>query len=239
MLNMFIRCLIIYIFVLFVVRLMGKRQIGEMQPFELVITLIIADLACIPMQEISVPLLHGIIPIFTLLLLHYFLCLLSRKSLFARYLFSGRSAIIISPKGINYKELQRLNMTIDDLIEALRGANAFNIEDVAYAIMETNGNLSVILKSQISPVTRNDLKIETEPNALPISIILDGKLMKENIKMCGMSTDFLNSCLAKLNLKKPSQVMYMNIDNNGKVFLQPIIGTYITFETNFTGGGNW
>ena len=138
MLNMLIRSTIIYIFALATIRLMGKRQIGEMQPFEFVITLIIADLVCIPMQEISVPLLHGIVPILTLLLLHYFLCLLSRKSIKARYLISGRSAIVISPNGIHYKELQRLNMTIDDLIEALRGVNIFNIEDVAYAIFETN-----------------------------------------------------------------------------------------------------
>ena len=239
MLNMLIRSTIIYIFALATIRLMGKRQIGEMQPFEFVITLIIADLVCIPMQEISVPLLHGIVPILTLLLLHYFLCLLSRKSIKARYLISGRSAIVISPNGIHYKELQRLNMTIDDLIEALRGVNIFNIEDVAYAIFETNGNLSVLPKSHTLPATKQDIKINSPKSALPISIIIDGKVMKENISLCGLSEEFFEECLKQANLKKINDIMFMNIDNNGKVFLQPKIGKYITFERKFFGGCNW
>ena len=98
---MAIRAIIIYLFVLIVVRLMGKRQIGEMQPFELVITLIIADLACIPMAEVAVPLGHGLIPIFTLLVIHFLLCFISRKWQWARYLVSGRPAIVITPKGID------------------------------------------------------------------------------------------------------------------------------------------
>jgi len=239
MLNMFIRSIIVYFCVLVVVRLMGKRQIGEMQPFELAITLIIADLACIPMQEISIPLLHGIIPILTLLLLHYIICLISRKSLKARYLISGRSAVVISPKGINYKELKRLNMSFDDLIEALRGANIFCIEDVAYAIMETNGNLSVIPKALSQPATKNDLNLKPDPAALPIAIIMDGKIMTENIHMCGMSEQFLYHCLAKINIKNVRDIMYMDIDNNGKVYIQPKIGSYSTFQTEFKGGSNW
>lgn len=239
MLNMFIRSIIVYFCVLAVVRLMGKRQIGEMQPFELAITLIIADLACIPMQEISIPLLHGIIPILTLLLLHYIICLISRKSLRARYLISGRSAVVISPKGINYKELKRLNMSFDDLIEALRGANVFCIEDIAYAIMETNGNLSVIPKSISQPATKSDLGLHPDPAALPIAIIMDGKIMSENIRMCGMSETFLHQCLDRINVQKVRDVMYMDIDNNGKVFIQPMIGSYTTFNTDFRGGGNW
>ena len=118
---MLLRSIVIYIFVLFVIRLMGKRQVGEMQPFEFVITLIIADLACIPMAELAVPLAHGIVPIFTLLILHFLICVFSRKSMKMRYLLSGRPAIVISPRGINYMELKKLNMTLDDLIEAMRG----------------------------------------------------------------------------------------------------------------------
>lgn len=236
---MFFRSIIIYVFVLIVVRLMGKRQIGEMQPFELVITLIIADLACIPMQEISVPLLHGIVPIFTLLLLHYFLCLIARKSIKARYLISGKSAIVISPGGIHYKELQRLNMTIDDLVESLRGVDVFNIEDVAYAIMETNGNLSVLPKSNNQPATKDDLNVNPPSSALPISLIMDGKEMKENILLSGVSEEFIQNCLKQAGLKNTADVMYMNLDNNGKVFLQPKIGTYITFQVEFKGGKNW
>ena len=128
---MLLRSVIVYSCVLAVVRLMGKRQIGEMQPFEFVITLIIADLACIPMAELSVPLVHGIVPILTLLIVHFLICFLSRKFQFARYLLTGRPAIVISPKGINYKELKELNMTLDDLIELMRGCDCFKIEEIA------------------------------------------------------------------------------------------------------------
>ena len=106
---MLLRSVIIYICVLAVIRLMGKRQVGEMQPFEFVVTLIIADLACIPMAELSVPLLHGIVPIVTLMIVHFFICFFARKFQFARYLLTGKPAIVINPNGINYKELKELN----------------------------------------------------------------------------------------------------------------------------------
>ena len=163
---MLIRSILIYICVLIVVRLMGKRQVGEMQPFEFVITLIIADLACIPMAELSVPLFHGIVPIITLLILHFFICLLSRKFMVARYFLTGKPAVVISPKGINYKELKALNMTLDDLMELVRGCSVFNLSEIAYAIIETNGNLCVIKKSECEPPTREDFKVKVSQNAL-------------------------------------------------------------------------
>ena len=191
MATILIRSILVYILVLIVIRLMGKRQVGEMQPFEFVITLIIADLACIPMAEIAVPLVHGVVPIFTLLILHFFICFLSRKSMRIRYLISGRSAILVSPQGINYKELKKLNMTLDDLIEAMRGCEVYNLEDIAYAIIETNGKMCIIKKSSIEPVTRDDMKIKAEPSSLPVNIIMDGKLMKENVKLAGIDEKFI------------------------------------------------
>ena len=159
-----LRSVIIYICVLVVVRLMGKRQVGEMQPFEFVITLIIADLACIPMAELSVPLVHGIVPILTLLILHFLICFLARKFVFARYLLTGKPAIVISPRGINYKELRELNMTLDDLMELVRTCSVFNLSEIAYAIIETNGNLCVIKKSECEPPTREDFKVKVSQN---------------------------------------------------------------------------
>ena len=125
---MLLRSVIIYICVLAVIRLMGKRQVGEMQPFEFVITLIIADLACNPMAELSVPLVHGIVPIVTLMIVHFLICFFARKVQFVRYILTGRPAIVINPNGINYRELKELNMTLDDLIELMRGCNVFKIE---------------------------------------------------------------------------------------------------------------
>ena len=237
---MLIRSIIIYVCVLVVIRLMGKRQIGEMQPFEFVITLIIADLACIPMAELSVPLVHGIVPIVTLLIVHFFICFFARKFQFARYLLTGRPAMVISPKGINYRELKELNMTLDDLMELVRGAGVFNISEIAYAILETNGNLCVILKSQCMPATREDLKVKVSQSALPINIIMDGRVMQENAKMAGIDETFIGYCLKKAKAKKTRDILLMTLDNNGEVFIQAREASeYYSFQTSFKGGDKW
>ena len=239
MVNMFVRSIIIYLFVLFAIRFMGKRQVGEMQPFEFVITLIIADIATIPMSEISVPILHGIVPIFSIIIMHYFICLLSRKSIKARYLISGRSAIVINPNGINYKELKALNMDLDDLIEALRCSDIFNLDDVAYAIIETNGKLCVIKKSQCENVTREDIKISTDPSSLPVSIIMDGKLMKENLALTGITEEQIKECISKTGEKSHKKIMIMTIDANGEVYIQSHTGDAQSFTINYDGSGKW
>ena len=218
---------------------MGKRQVGEMQPFEFVITLILADLATIPMAEISVPILHGIVPILAMVLIHFLICLASRKSVFARYLISGRSAILINPDGINYQELKKLNMNLDDLIELLRGLQIFSLADVQYAILETNGKLCCLKKSESENVTREDLKIQAEESALPISIIMDGKLMKENIELAQVDDDFINSCLQKAQAKSVKDIIILTLDNNGEVFIQQKKGSAMSFETDFDGTGKW
>lgn len=219
---------------------MGKRQVGEMQPFEFVITLIMADLACIPMAELSVPLSHGIIPILTILILHFLICFLARKFMFARYLLTGRPAVVVSPKGINYEELKKLNMTLDDLMELLRGCNAFNIQDIAYAIIETNGNLCIIQKAEVSPATREDMKVKVSQSALPINIIMDGCLMTENVHLAGIDDQFINSCISKANIKRVKDVLLMTLDNNGEVFIQgKNASEYFNFNTDFNGGGKW
>lgn len=237
---MLIRSVVIYICVLVVIRLMGKRQVGEMQPFEFVITLIIADLACIPMAELSVPLTHGIVPILGLLIVHFLICVLSRKFMFARYLLTGRPAIVISPKGINYKELKSLNMTLDDLMELVRGCDVFNLSEIQYAIIETNGNLCVIKKAEQEPVTREDLKVKVSQNGLPVNIIMDGKLMQENVVMTGLSSKLLNECLDKAKIKNIKDVLILTIDNNGEVFIQAKdVEECYSFQINFDGGGRW
>lgn len=239
MINMFVRSIIIYLFVLFAVRFMGKRQVGEMQPFEFVITLIIADIATIPMSEISVPILHGIIPIFSIIILHWFICFISRKSIIARYIISGRSAVVITPNGIDYKELKALNMNLDDLIEALRCSDVYNLEDVAYAIIETNGKLCVIKKSQTECVTREDMKITTNPASLPVSIIMDGKLMKENVAVTQITQDLINECLQKVQATSHKQIVLMTIDANGNVYIQKKGGDAQNFSIDYDGQGKW
>lgn len=237
---MLLRSIIIYFCVLVVVRLMGKRQIGEMQPFEFVITLIIADLACIPMAELSVPILHGVVPIVTLLIVHFFICFLARKSMIARYILTGRPAIVIDSRGINYKELRSLNMTLDDLMELVRGCDVFNLADIAYAILETNGNLCVIKKAQTEPVTREDMKIKVSQSSLPVNIIMDGKLMKENVELTGIDEKFINKCIEKAKIKRVKDVLIFTLDANGEVFIQgKNASECFSFEMNYDGGGKW
>ena len=240
MLTIIIRTALIYFFLVFVMRIMGKRQIGEMQPYEVVITLIIADLACIPMAELSVPIVHGIVPILTLLILHFFICFFARKVQFVRYLLTGKPAVVISPKGIDYKELKELNMTLDDLLELLRGCDVFKVSDVAYAIIETNGNLCVIKKSMVETVTREDLKVKVSQSALPLNIIMDGTRVENNIKLTGIDDSFFNECFKRAGLKNEKEVVLMTLDNNGEVFIQGKgKDSYETFTMDFSGGDKW
>ena len=231
MLTIVLRAIIIYLVVLFLFRIMGKRQLGQMQPFELVLTLIIADLATIPMAEIGVPVLHGIIPLLTLVILHFILTLLSRFSTKFSMLISGKPVIVINPKGIDYQALKKLNITIDDVFEAMRGLGFFSLEQVEYAIMETNGKLSVLPKAEAAPVTNENLKLEVDPAVIPVSVVSEGKIMKDNLSEAEVSEDFIHTFLQKnVGKAKVKDVLVMTIDKNGLVYLQMKKGEKQIFE---------
>jgi len=234
-----IRSIIIYSIVLFLIRLMGKRQIGEMQPFELVITLVIADLATIPMAETALPLIHGIIPLFALVCLHFLLSFLSRKSTFFRQLLNGKPIILISPDGVDFKALQKLNMNFNDLQEALRGCNYFNLEEVLYAILQTNGTLTVIPRAPYAPLTAGDIGIEKEDASLPIMIIAKGKILKSNAEMSHITEQFLQKQLKKVNIKSIKDVVLATINQQGKMYIQPFVGEFKTLETDYKGDKKW
>ena len=220
MTTVIIRVLIIYILVLFVFRLMGKRQLGQMQPFEFVLTLIIADLATIPMAEISVPLLNGIVPLLTLVVLHFFITTLTRKNnLFSR-IISGKPVIIINPNGIDFDALKKLNITIDDLFEAIRGSGFFNIDEVQYAIMETNGKVSVMPKAKNLPVTIEDLDLKKDDASLPLTIISEGKFMEDNLKLSKKTSDFFIKLLKKQSIASIKNILLLTINKDGEIYLQ-------------------
>ena len=220
MFTVIIRELIIYILILVVFRLMGKRQIGQMQPFEFVLTLIIADLAVIPMSEIALPLVNGIVPLLTLVIFHFLITTLTRKSNSFSRLISGKPVIIVNPNGIDYKALKSLNITIDDLYEAIRGEGFFNFDEINYAIMETNGKVSIMPKSENSPATAKDLNIKKEENSLPLTIIIEGKFMEENLKISTHNKDFYLNFLKKHKILSIKDVLLLTIDSSGKIFLQ-------------------
>ncbi len=215
---------------------MGKRQIAEMQPFELVITLIIADLATIPMAETALPLLQGVVPLLTLVCLHYFICLLSRKSLFCRKLFNGKPVILLDPEGVNYENMKKVNMNFNDLMEGLHTAGYFNLEELLYVILQTNGSMTVVNRAPYSPVTPNDLQIEKEPATLPMIIVTKGKINQENLVKAGINENFLNKNLKKNGFQSIKDILILTLNNNGKMYVQPKVGSFTTIETNYKGG---
>ena len=220
MLVLFIRVQIIYFVVLLFLRIMGKRQIGEMQPYELVITLIIADLATVPMSDANIPLLNGVLPLAILVILHFSITMLTRKSILLRKIISGQPVILISPDGINYNALKKLNMNLHDLQESLRQCNYFNFEQVRYAIIETNGKMSVIPTAGNAPATAQDVNANNPEPEFPVLIVSDGKMMKDNLTQMSLDEKKLNALLKQLNIKRIKDIIVMNLDNSGKLYYQ-------------------
>lgn len=220
MLTIILRAFLTYIIVLIVFRLMGKRQIGQMQPFELVLTLIIADLATIPMAEMSVPLFHGIVPLLTLVLIHYLLTVISKKSVRFSRVISGKPIIVVNPNGVDYDALRLLNISIDDIFGAIRDKGFFNLEDVQYAIMETNGTITVMPKADSSPVTNKDLKINANDKSIPITLISEGSLMKENLALANVDKQFVLNNLKKANIQSIKKCLVMTIDQTKNIYVQ-------------------
>ncbi len=216
----FIRVLIIYLTVLVFLRMMGKRQIGEMQPYEVVITLIIADLATLPMSDTNIPLLNGILPLALLVLIHYSLTMLTRKNIKIRRVISGKPVIVISPNGIEYTALRDLNMNIDDLMEAIRQCNYYSLDQVLFAIVETNGKISVIPKSENAPATAQDVKVQNPPAKLPHIIVSDGKLIKNELDIVKINMETFNKILKHLNIKKLKDLIILSLDDDGKLSYQ-------------------
>lgn len=230
MLTIVIRAIVIYIVILFLYRLMGKRQLGEMQPFELVLTLIIADLATIPMAEISVPVLHGIVPLLTLVVMHFIITLLSRWSTKFSNFVSGKPVIVIDPNGVDYKAIKNLNLSLDDIMESLRGEGYFKLEQVEYAIMETNGKISVLPKSNFSPVTNGDLKIKVQEGGVPINIVSEGKIITENLKLAQLSRKDVDMMLDRAKIKRLKDCLVLAIDLSGEAYIQGYGEKYQTFK---------
>lgn len=216
----FIRVIIIYFTVLIFLRIMGKRQIGQMQPYEVVITLIIADLATVPMSDSNIPLFNGILPLAVLVMLHFGITFLTRKNLWFRKLVSGKSVVIISPNGIEYQSMKDLNMNLDDLEEMLRGCGYYSFEQVLYAIIETNGRMSVIPTVSNSPVTIEDANIKKPEPVLPTIIISNGKIVKDKLIEQNLNEDKLQDILKELKIKSVKDVVILTIDQTNKVYYQ-------------------
>lgn len=220
MLTIVARTLILYGVVVIVMRLMGKRQIGELQPFELVVAIMISELAAIPMQDTGIPLLYGIIPILTILMAQIILSFISLKSVKAREIICGQPCILIENGKINEKNLKNEMYTINDLLEQLRIKNFPNISDVEFAIMETNGQLSIIPKSSKRPVISEDLNVATKYEGLPLELIIDGNILTKNLNKINLDEIWLKNELEKFNISNIKNVLFACIDTSGNLYYQ-------------------
>lgn len=219
MLLIFVRTIIIYAVVLFVMRFMGKREIGQMQPFELVIAIMFADLASTPMSEIGIPILYGIIPIFGLLFIHIIISLLNIKSIRAREIICGKPRILINNGFIDEGALIKENFTINELQERLRVNNVFNLGDVEYAILETSGQISVIVKSEKRNITPEDLKIKLPEAKISYDLVIDGKIMYDNLKKLNKSKEWLEEKLLDYKIAASDALVFI-LNGDGSFYLQ-------------------
>ena len=215
----FFRSIVLYIIVLIVMRLMGKREIGQLQPFELAISIMIADLASIPMADIGIPIFNGIIPILGLLAMHLIISLLNLKSMQAREIICGKPSILIYRGKINEKVLKKERFTINELEERLRANNVFNLGDVEYAILETSGQVTVIQKPEKRNTTPQDFKIVPEYEGIPYDLVVDGKIMHENLKEIGKDYNWLKKQVEKFKMK-PEEALVVTMDGKGQIFCQ-------------------
>ena len=194
-----IRTILLYIVIILAIRIMGKRQIGELQTSELVVTLLISDIAAIPMQNTEQSLLSGIVPILILIVCEIIISLLMLKRAGFRRIICGKPIVIISDGKINQTEMHQLRMSPEDLSEELRQQGIFNIEDVGFAIVETNGKLSVLKKPEKDIPTAEELGIKTNDKGLEVVVISDGEISKYSLKICGLNRDWLFDILKKEN----------------------------------------
>jgi len=201
-------------------RVMGKRQIAQMQPFELVIMIMIADLAATPMENSAIPLTNGVIPIITLLSVQIIISYLSLKSETVRELICGKPSIIINKGNLNQKELRRLRINMNDLLEQLRGKDYPNLHDIEYAILETNGELSLFPRTEKQQVLREDMKIYPPQEELPITLIVDGELFQRNLKKAGHDESWLISQLKTYNIGSITDTFFAFISSDQKFYAQ-------------------
>ena len=224
-----IRTAIVFLVLLLIMRLMGKRQIGEMQPFELVITLLISELACIPMADASVPLLYGVVSIVTIFVLHEIVCLIDLKVKPMKSLISGKPGVVVNKNGIDDYELKRNRLDVTDLIESLRSAGYFSLDSVDYALYEANGTFSALPNPDY----------EEDQNSLPVVIVDNGKFDEKNLSFIGLERSFFETLLKKQGVNSLKRVLVLTADGTGKLYLQVKGEKYRTFRTQYPGGKTW
>lgn len=216
----FFRTIILYIVVVAALRVMGKRQLGELQPSELVVAIMLSDLASIPIEQTDQSIWMGIVPIVTLMSLELLFSLFVIKSELFRMLITGRPALLIKNGKIQQQTLRKQRISLDDMLEQLRLMGYSDISEVNTVLLETNGQLSVIPQELSRPVTGKDLGLNLNQTHLAHTIISDGKLRKSGMKAANMNEAAVMKALKKKSISSPKDVFYMNVTDDGNMFLE-------------------
>ena len=221
MITAFFRTVLLYALLIVGLRLTGKRQIGQLEPIEFVLMMLLSDLASVPMQDFGLPLLQGIIPIATLLALSTLLSGISLLSVRFRSLICGEPPIIVRDGVLQQTAMKRSRLTLDEVLEELRVQGVSSLADVKYAVLETSGQVSVLLRSDAQPVTPAQLSMNAADDPfLPVLLINDGRLLRDNMKKMDVDDAWLRRQLKREHLKDPSQVFLLSLDQGGNVICQ-------------------
>lgn len=220
MTSVLIRTFILYSIVIMVVRLMGKRQIGQLQPTELVVTILLSEIASIPMQDSSIPLLNSVVAVFLLASLEIISSQIALKSGKYRRIVEGNAVFIIKEGKLDIKAIKKLRFSVDDIMEGLRQKDVFDISEVEYAVAETNGTLSVLLKADKIPLSLSSLGEPAQENGVPAVVISDGKYIYSNFYLCKTDKNKIDKILLQ-NKLSAENVMLMTLDKSGNRYIIP------------------
>jgi uncharacterized membrane protein YcaP (DUF421 family) len=219
MLSTILKTVFMYVFVLFVTRVMGKREIGQLSPFDLVVAIMIADLAAMPLEEKTIHIHDAVLPIVILAITEMVFAFITLRNEKARSLIGGQSSIVVRDGKIMEGALRELRYNIDDLLAGLREKNVSNIQDVEFAILEGSGRLSVITKSQARPVTPRDLGITTSYEGLPYPLVTDGEVKYKYLSQLGLTIAWLKEELKKKGIRDPADVLLASLDTSGELYV--------------------
>ncbi len=214
----FVRTIIVFVLLIVSIRIMGKRQLGELEPLELVVAVLISNLAAQPLQDTGTPLIYGVVPVLTLLACQLVISAVSVRFPRFRRVVSGKPSILIDNGVIVQREMKKCRLSVDELYVELRINGVTDISQVKHAILETDGTLSVLPYSKFSPATPEQLNISAPDNGLPVSVILEGRVMRENMRLLGKDDKWLESQLRKHGVHSPREVYLLSVDGSGNIF---------------------
>lgn len=221
LLTVFLRTLFFYFFILVIIRVMGKREVGQLSPFDLVVTIMMAEASIMAIENPDLPLLAGVIPIVTLMVAEVSLSYFSMKSLVVRLLVTGRPNMVIKNGKILEEELRRIRYNVHDLLAQLRQQGITDPQQVEFALVEASGSLSVIPKASLRPVQPKDMYLQVDQASLPGAVVVDGSIDTNTLKERNWTTERLLDELRARGYDEPSEVLYASLDEKGQLYIQP------------------